>query len=575
VIHEQALNVAALKTVEEELNVAIQQASGAFESYLADRSVTKNLAECLLHISQVSGVLKLLELSGALELAQEMAGTVAFMTDNENAQNDFCLSALSHAFIALPCFIEFSLSNQKSVPLLLAPYINELEAAQRKSLSFESRFSDFQFDTQARLKNAEHPSLNLSSGAVEVGAVKRLRHMFQVGLLALLRDEVSGPQLSLLHRALERLQQYTDNAMLLEIWILAAAVVDKLQQQELELTFARKRLISSLDRLIKSAISASEIDQPALELLKGELLFLLALVDDANGALAEMLEVYHLPAVNVSDREIFRLREMMQGPNAKTITSMVNAIKEELTGAKEILEIASQDIGGLTVDLQPLINILTKVSDILKVVGLKSPSDILRAQLVTVQAWFDGDLDMTQAKMLDIADALLFVESSLSSLHRLELNDSVIDQASELSKIEVIANSHLAEAESVVIREAQAGISLAKRAINSFIESNYDAVHISNVAVTLNTVKGGLSVLKLQRAADILAASILFVNTALKKGRQGEETESMLETLADALIALEYYLDEVESHRKADQSVLDVAEESLAALGFPVETAAL
>jgi hypothetical protein len=127
----------------------------------------------------------------------------------------------------------------------------------------------------------------------------------------------------------------------------------------------------------------------------------------------------------------------------------------------------------------------------------------------------------------------------------------------------------------VVIREAQAGISLAKRAINSFIESNYDAVHISNVAVTLNTVKGGLSVLKLQRAADILAASILFVNTALKKGRQGEETESMLETLADALIALEYYLDEVESHRKADQSVLDVAEESLAALGFPVETAAL
>jgi hypothetical protein len=575
VIHEQALNVAALKTVEEELNVAIQQASGAFESYLADRSVTKNLAECLLHISQVSGVLRLLELSGAQELAKEMAGTVAFMVDNDNAQNDFCLSALSHAFIALPCFIEFSLSNQKSMPLLLAPYINELETAQRKPLSFESRFSDFHYDSEARLKGAEHLPLSLSAGMVDADALKRLRHMFQVGLLALLRDEVSGHKLKLLHRALERLQQYTENVMLHEIWILAAAVVDKLQQQELELTFGRKRLISSLDRLIKAAITLAEVDESVLEPIKRELLFLLALVGNGGETLAELLEVYQLSQANVNDREIFRLREMMQGPNAKTITSMVNAIKEELTGAKEILEIASQDIGGLTVDLQPLINILTKVADILKVVGLKSPSDILRAQLGTVQAWSDGDLDMTQAKMLDIADALLFVESSLSSLHRLELNDSVIGQASELSKIEVIANSHLAEAESVVIREAQAGISLAKRAINSFIESNYDAVHISNVAVTLNTVKGGLSVLKLQRAADILAASIRFVNTALKKGGQGEQTENMLETLADALIALEYYLDEVESHRQADQSVLDVAEESLAALGFPVETAAL
>ena len=46
---------------------------------------------------------------------------------------------------------------------------------------------------------------------------------------------------------------------------------------------------------------------------------------------------------------------------------------------------------------------------------------------------------------------------------------------------------------------------------------------------------------------------------------------SILETMADALIALEYYLSEIELHGAVHPSVLQVAEQSLASLGYPVE----
>ena len=44
-----------------------------------------------------------------------------------------------------------------------------------------------------------------------------------------------------------------------------------------------------------------------------------------------------------------------------------------------------------------------------------------------------------------------------------------------------------------------------------------------------------------------------------------------LETFADAIIAIEYYLDSATARLKMDDSVLQIAEESLEALGYAVD----
>jgi hypothetical protein len=205
-------------------------------------------------------------------------------------------------------------------------------------------------------------------------------------------------------------------------------------------------------------------------------------------------------------------------------------------------------------------------------VNLKAPSNILREQLVHVEAWATQKNGVAVEQFLAVADALLFIESSLSGLYRNELTTSDLEQVTDAMRQQIVADSQFAEAARIVIDEAQSGIALAKRAIISYVESNFDAIHIANVSVTLNTVRGGVQILNHVRAAAVLKGCIAFLD-AHTQDRQysAPQRHQLLETLADALISLEYYLSELAAARTPDDKILTVAEESLAALGYSVK----
>jgi len=569
VINSYPVSVTSLKIVEQELNATIQRASTCFELFLADRNSGNHLEECELLLDQARGALKLLQLKGATELAEEMQQLVVSIRNDAKAASDTALSALSGSFIAIPCYLEHITSRQQALPVLLAPYIDDLRVAQRKELLPESNYAGLEIPLIGHLPAPSKAELTESLPQL----VTRLRHMFQIGLLGVLRGESVALKARMMQRALQRLASASSGHSLAELWQLGEGVMEAFSDKKLSVTVSRKRLLSSLDKFIKALQHGGEkaLDAEVPAALKRELLFLIAL-SDANGINAlSIREAYSLPETRFSDEAIVKERRVMQGPNAATINSMVTVMKEELMGAKEVLEIASQDVSGGAVDFIPLLRILNKVADILSVVGLKQPAKILKQQVKRVLRWKEGEESVNGKTLLEVADALLYVESALTGLDRLDLSGRDLVDASDDAKHELMARSQLQEAEQLVIKEGQAGITLAKRAITSFVESNYDRVHISNVAVTLNTVRGGLIVLNHQRGAAILASCIGFVQKTIDEGFRQDRIQGMLETLADALIALEHYLAEVEHVRNADDSVLEIAEESLAALGYPVQ----
>ena len=245
--------------------------------------------------------------------------------------------------------------------------------------------------------------------------------------------------------------------------------------------------------------------------------------------------------------------------------------KEELYQAKDILEIASQNNSIDSEDFNSLQTILTRVADTLLVLNLTGPQDTLKQQLKNMTGWASRADALDANDFLQAADAVLFVESSLSGLDRGEISITELNEANVLTRKKIIASSQLAEAERVVIEEAESGISLAKRAITSYVDSNFDTAHIANVVVTLNTVRGGLLMLGYKRAASVIKSSSAFVDSSLKQNNNGDQRHQLLETLADALISLEYYLNEISSGQSPNDKILELAEESLAALGFAVE----
>jgi hypothetical protein len=250
---------------------------------------------------------------------------------------------------------------------------------------------------------------------------------------------------------------------------------------------------------------------------------------------------------------------------------MAAVLKDELRSTKEILENASQMGEDGIADYDELIQTLNKVADILSVVGLVSASNTLKEELVKIESWKASNVPTDPKELIEVADALLYVESTISGLEKLNLSDEELNMANSLARREVIASTQLAEAELLVIQEAESGLALVKRALNSYSESNYDNAHIQNVASTLNTVRGGLIVLNLGRAAAVVAGCVQFVEQKLLEGNHAVAMQQLLETFADAIIGLEYYLDSLKTDIDSDDSVLTIAENSLEALGFQVE----
>lgn len=562
---EVAVNLNSLALIREELDTTLQRAAGEFEAFLLDSTNSSAVDNCRNDVTQIAGTLRLIQFAAAALLAGEMAAALGDIGAAQGASAEALAGALSHAFFVLPRYIEFVGGRRFAGPILIVPYVNELRVARRQALIPEYHFDQTQLPLQAARP------LPSAVDATDKETLGRLRQMYQVGLLAILKQQNQALNLQLIARAATRFAAQTPARSGGGFWYLAAAVAESLARGGLSLNLNRRRTLGLIERLMARYLKGGEEALTAAldDATRRELIYLLALSAYRDGAAKTAIDAFAIPHLQPDDRELTAQHEAMRGPGLEAIDSVVKVLKEELRGAKDILEIASQNQGISADEVAPLKDTLTRVADTLRVVNLRAPSNILREQLQFVDHWAGQSNGVPPAEFMAVADALLFIESSLSGLYRHELTMGDLEQVTDAMRKQIIADSQLAEAAHIVIDEVQAGISLCKRAITAYVESNFDTVHIANVAVTLTAVRGGAQMLNYARAAGILKSCVAFVEASSRdKQYSGPQRHQLLETLADALISLEYYFAEIAAGRTPDEKILGVAEESLAALGF-------
>jgi len=565
VVQSEVVNLNSLNLVSDELVITIEQSAGQLEQFYADRGNKELLETCIAGIEQISGTLRLIQLHGADLLAEEILLTARQLVNEDEADLDESLSVVTASFFILPRYLEYAQQTRKGMPVLLIPYINELRQHRRVKLLPDSHF--FHADVSPPHPASGHTVI----GEDFVALVRRFRHMYQVGLLNTLQGKQTKSALGIMARALERLESITGDRPMGKLWWVASTALVAISNANMELTKPRKLLLTALDRKIKPLLKGlSELEQTPPDDLLVSLVYLIALTDKPDAKAEQVLATFSVEPLKVTDTELRNERESLKGPSANTVASVAAVLKDELRAIKDILENASETGGTSLDDCGELITTLGKVADILAVVGLSAASSTLKEEIVKIESW-QGDPEGVDAKaLLEVADALLYVESTVSSLEMLNLSDEKLAKVNSLARREVIAASQLFEAELLVIKEAESGLALVKRALSSFSDSNYDRGHIQNVGATLNSVRGGMIVLSLPRAAAVVACCVEFIDGCLMQNEQPAALRQLLETFADAVIGLEYYLDAVRTDKEADDTVLEIAEESLQALGYRV-----
>lgn len=562
----ETLNLASLKMVQDELVATIEQSAARLEQFAQDRNNGELLQNCIDGIKQIRGTLSLIQLKGLDLLADELVTHITDITLGEDPKTDAKLELLTASFFILPRYLEYCVQTARSMAMLLIPHINELRQARKAALLPESYFLPL-----ASVKCHRHlaaPAQPLQEDLPTL--VRRLRHMYQTAQLNVLKSVQIKASLGMMTRALQRLEAAASGSQLGNFWWLAATCVAVMAEKDMRLSKSRKMLFSAIEREIKrfqfegSAVLEREVD-PALQ---KELLYLLALSHSEQTQSIAVLAAYSLSPLGYNEAELAREMEFLSGPSANTISSMVAVLSDELHSTKNILERAAQGGAELLNDSPELLETLKKVADILSIVGLVSPSNSLKQEIEKIAQWQANRSQVTADELLVVADTLLYVESTIAGLNNANLSDEKVAQINALSRDVAMSNNQIAEAEKIVIDEAEAGLSMVKRALTAFAESNYDKGHIQNIPGILDSVRGGMFVLGLSRAAKVLAGCMRFVEEDLLAADQQPAIQHLLETFADAVISLEYYLDALKLDKNADTSVLQIAEESLQALGY-------
>jgi len=284
----------------------------------------------------------------------------------------------------------------------------------------------------------------------------------------------------------------------------------------------------------------------------------------AEGINEGVLLAFDPEAGKASEAELEHARGSLSGRNRELLDTVGNAVKEELLRIKDALDLHVR-LGGETAGLQTQVNELGAVADTLGVMGLGVARGVVAQQRDALREVVDGGRPLDDNLLLDIAGALLYVDASL--------DDQVAYLGATLDGDEDPAAVETRRTVEVLAHEAIANFGAAREAFVAFIETNWDHARLQDVPRLLDEVSGALRMLDLQMPADYMNGVRQYIGVELI-GRKRVPGGRQLDTLADAMASLEYYLEALRERRPGREEILDITRSSLEALRYwPVPAA--
>ncbi|MFZ3284752.1 Hpt domain-containing protein [Pseudomonas sp.] len=549
----------ALEWVKGEIAETLRQAHQAIEAVLEDPQAFPGLDECHDYIHQVHGSLQMVEFYGAALLAEEMEHLVEALQHERVSHRDEALHLLLQALGQLPIYLDRVQSARRDLPLVVLPLINDLRSARGESLLSETSLFSPQLPELPPLSADE---LALLEPAELPNVLRKLRQMLQMALVGLLREQDDQTHLDYLAKVFTRLEALSGDSPLSPLWQVASALVEGMREGVIANSPALRSLFKDADKELKRLLDqgmAGLNQPPPPELLKS-LLFYIAKAEHPTGQMLTMKDRYSLDDALPDSAMVDEERARLAGPDRDAMRSVLAALCEELVRVKERLDLFVRSDRQHTSDLESLLAPLRQIADTLAVLGFGQPRKVIIDQLAVVLSLAQGQREPNDAILMDVAGALLYVEATLAGMV-----GTVEPESPEDARL---PTTDLTQIHQIVIKEARICLQQAKDMIVDYIDADWDRQHLQPLPALLTQVRGALAMIPLSRAASLVEACNGFIREHLLLDPH-EPGWEQLDHLADVISSLEYYLERLsDDPQAAGEQLLDVAQKSLASLGF-------
>jgi len=548
---------AALEWVVDEIKQTLTQARQALEAYVEDPQDATQLRFCLTYIHQVYGSLHMVEFHGAAMLAEEMEALAKAYSEKQVTNSAEAQDVLMRSILQLPAYLEQVQQTKQDSPTIVLPLLNDLRAVRGANLLSESNLFSPDLGPAYRVYGSRYP---LTQDAAQFKTVvTKLRKMYQYAAASVIHQLKVDENLAYLNKVFQRLHKILQGTHRSVVWGIAAALVDGLQAGIIEPSAAVKNLLRHLDQELKQLLQGglTTLNQSTNDELLKNLLYYIACTNGETDSMAAIKKTYSLQSsihIGPSDNN----HDTLGITDISALRSVSTAIKGELNDTKEKLDacLGNDEPAQHLSDIQQT---LQRVNDTLAVLGVGPLRQKVDAQVKLIKEIQTQNAPVSTEQLLHIAGNIVEVESGLEFALGAEQKNTAS------------SDYHFDKAQISVLQESRNGLEKTKDSIVEYIATQWNVDRLKKVPGLLREIRGGLIMLPLERPAVILEACASYIERELIRQQISPEWRQ-LDSLADAIASVDYYLERMLDSQDDDtEALLDVAEESLSALGYSVK----
>lgn len=563
---QDRIDFTTLQWVRPELEQTLSDARESLESYVDRPTRSDAMRACADSLHQLQGTLRMVELPGPAMIASEMEMLAIALLEDRVAHREEAYAALMRGLMQLPDYLERLAGGHRDVPVVLLPLLNDLRACRGQLALTEAAL--FRPNLDAFLPSQAPAAISEAQAAERRGELAELRLRFQQHMLAWFRGQPQS--LAGMRNTLQAIAARCYHVHGRRLWWIAAGVVEGLEHGMLAAHATELRqLLGKVDRLIRQLIEQGEgsLRGGDADDLCNRLLHIVAESHQHSPQMDLLRRTYALDSLLPDADELEHARSSMAGHNRALLDSVAKALKEDLLRVKEALDLFQRQPDADPASLAPQCEQLRRVGDTLIMLALSLPRRVIDDQRRVLEEIVARVRPADGESLLNVAGALLYVEASLDD--HIESLGATEEQPPQ-DTVAAAPGLPRSEAQSIlstVTQEAIRNAEKVKEAIVGFVESGWDHSGLVDAPAWMGEIAGAMRMLSAECPAELAEGIGRFIHNELLVDRRVPSGVRM-DHLANALAALEYYLEAAQLHRGGLAHITDVAEHNLGQLGY-------
>ncbi len=533
----------SLYLLHNEIKVTLQNAETHLSEFNDDSNQALLLLDSTTALAQVSNVLDLLFLKGASLLALALSEGFQHLYDHQQQNNHELIMDISEGIMILNRYIEFVLLKETVEYSLILPIINQLH----RHLAKPEVTATELILTQNRSLVISNPEKNYQS-LMQLGISNvKLTDAYRAGLLVALTakqkpiNEIDLQKLRVMQASCEAVASRSDSLF----WLATVTAVSDLADA-LPLTDVQKRALIFVEQQFNNYLPVND----------ARFADLVSFACQRHNDLSQKVQQKYIEN-RLDETQVQAMKRFLFGPNREVTDTVHQLIQEEIDEIKKSCDsYGRQDTLPTNIDeRQSMLERLNNLSLVFKTLNLKDISDILANQVALVKNWTEP----TPEDFDSLLNSLMLAENSAIFLAKSHTPGAITLPLCNQN----ISLHQLDSAYATLIRESRSSIANIESAFNDYLaDEHHDIMNLVNVPEMIRNIAGACLFLDLPQSHQLLKRTSPYVDMLISHGNQGI-SETHLAKIADILMAVDYYLESLETNKPAGLQAIKMGQKSL------------